>query len=71
MDVAEREGFEPSIRCRIHAFQACSLSRSDTSPEFNPTSEIAGRVAACISLPMGWGKIMESSRGRKSSWVPC
>ncbi len=31
--LAEREGFEPSIRCRIHAFQACSFNRSDTSPE--------------------------------------
>ena len=28
---AERKGFEPSIRCRIHAFQACSLNHSDTS----------------------------------------
>ena len=32
--LAEREGFEPSIRgYRIHTFQACSFSRSDTSPE--------------------------------------
>ncbi|TJZ90816.1 hypothetical protein FA893_10705, partial [Photobacterium damselae subsp. piscicida] len=27
-----KEGFEPSIRCRIHTFQACSFSHSDTSP---------------------------------------
>ncbi len=32
-DMAEREGFEPSIRCRIHTFQACSFSHSDTSPK--------------------------------------
>jgi hypothetical protein len=38
--VAEREGFEPSIRCRIHTFQACSFDRSDTSP---------GRVATQTS----------------------
>ena len=32
--MAEKEGFEPSIRCyRIHTFQACSFSHSDTSPE--------------------------------------
>ena len=32
--MAEREGFEPSIRYkRIHTFQACSFSHSDTSPE--------------------------------------
>ena len=29
---AEREGFEPSMRFRIHTFQACSFDRSDTSP---------------------------------------
>ena len=32
--LAVREGFEPSIRCRIHTFQACSFSHSDTSPNF-------------------------------------
>ena len=32
LNVAVREGFEPSIRCRIHTFQACSFSHSDTSP---------------------------------------
>jgi hypothetical protein len=30
--LAESEGFEPSIRCRIHTFQACSFSHSDSSP---------------------------------------
>ena len=31
--MAERTGFEPAVRyTRTHAFQACSLSRSDTSP---------------------------------------
>ncbi len=33
--MAEREGFEPSIRYqRIHTFQACSFNHSDTSPEY-------------------------------------
>ena len=32
IDVAVREGFEPSIRFRIHTFQACSFGHSDTSP---------------------------------------
>ena len=35
--MAEREGFEPSMRFRIHAFQACSLSHSDISPCHEPT----------------------------------
>ena len=31
-NMAVRGGFEPPIRCRIHTFQACSFSHSDTSP---------------------------------------
>ena len=32
-ELAEREGFEPSVRFwRTHTFQACSFDRSDTSP---------------------------------------
>ena len=30
--LAVEEGFEPSIRCRIHTFQACSFDHSDTQP---------------------------------------
>ena len=30
--MAVREGFEPSVRCRTHTFQACSFDHSDTSP---------------------------------------
>ena len=30
--VAERVGFEPTVRCRTHAFQACTLSHSVISP---------------------------------------
>lgn len=30
---AEREGFEPSLPCGKHAFQACSIGHSDTSPK--------------------------------------
>ncbi len=34
MKMAEREGFEPSVRgYRTHTFQACSFNHSDTSPE--------------------------------------
>ena len=43
--MAEREGFEPSIRCsRIHTFQACSFNHSDTSPEPARTP-VPGRAA--------------------------
>ena len=30
----EREGFEPSIPCGMHAFQACALGHYATSPFF-------------------------------------
>jgi hypothetical protein len=35
--LAEREGFEPSIRCRIHTFQACAFDHSAISPTYSPT----------------------------------
>ena len=35
-NMAVRGGFEPPIRCRIHTFQACSFSHSDTSPYCHP-----------------------------------
>ena len=33
--LAEREGFEPSIRCRIHTFQACAFDHSAISPGYS------------------------------------
>ena len=51
--MAVREGFEPSIRCRIHTFQACSFSHSDTSPFLNSYLGVSSspvkpsRVLAC------------------------
>src|SRR6185369_10174313 len=46
--LAERVGFEPTIRCRIHAFQACAFCRSATSPwSFPPLAkEVAQQLAA-------------------------
>ena len=32
LELAEREGFEPSKSYPLHTFQACSFDRSDTSP---------------------------------------
>ena len=36
--LAVREGFEPSMPFDIHAFQACSFDRSDTSPRIDTMS---------------------------------
>ncbi len=39
LNLTEREGFEPSVRDkRTHAFQACSLNRSDISPKLTENS---------------------------------
>ena len=53
LNMAVREGFEPSIRCRIHTFQACSFSHSDTSPFCcsltSGTGANVGERAACVN----------------------
>ena len=52
--LAEREGFEPSIRCRIHTFQACSFNHSDTSPDISnclrirPDMRCFAKGARCV-----------------------
>ena len=33
-DMAEGMGFEPTVACATHAFQACSFDRSDTPLSF-------------------------------------
>ena len=51
-NLAVREGFEPSIRCRIHTFQACSFSHSDTSPNFRPLFNVFNlHVMFCTVAP--------------------
>ncbi len=50
--MAEREGFEPSMGFRpIHTFQACSLSRSDTSPGDGRTSHTPAPEFAATAAP--------------------
>ncbi len=41
--MAEREGFEPSVRVnRTHDFQSCTFNRSVTSPIQRASSTLAG-----------------------------
>ena len=55
--VAEREGFEPSIRfCRILTFQASAFDHSATAPhcwkaEHLGGKRAAGKVAGCSDRP--------------------
>jgi hypothetical protein len=42
-DLAEREGFEPSVPFSTHAFQACSIDHSDISP-YNTKKQNGGQI---------------------------
>ena len=43
INMAVREGFEPSRPCDLHTFQACSFDHSDTSPNLYSYCCTAGR----------------------------
>ena len=49
--MAERTGFEPAVDCSTHAFQACPLSHSGTSPRIRPPGK-SGVV--CYQLAAHW-----------------
>ena len=55
LNLAVRGGFEPPIRCRIHTFQACSFSHSDTSPNFS-RHPAGGQRGATIGSRGNWVK---------------
>ena len=48
--MAEKEGFEPSIRFRIHTFQACAFDHSATSPEARKSSTERWRCDYCLDI---------------------
>ncbi len=60
--LAERKGFEPSIRfCRIHAFQACAFDHSATSLSISETlknketeSQITKNILAVKIYPVNF-----------------
>lgn len=66
--LAVTEGFEPSVACTTHAFQACSFGRSDTSPGNNLSilsdrASVLRHVAAlCGRLRVGALRIAERSQ---------
>ena len=47
-NLAERVGFEPTVRCRTHAFQACTLSHSVISPGRIQMAERVGFEPTCL-----------------------
>src|SRR5438105_608085 len=64
--LAERVGFEPTIRFRIHAFQACAFGRSATSPD-TPTFFAGERTRARARRTLPRGRRSRSRRGG-SAW---
>ena len=56
--VAERSGFEPEIRfCRIHAFQACLLSHSSISPEWECKYTLKPREMQMNLFDLQFGRV--------------
>jgi hypothetical protein len=54
--MAERVGFEPTVPCGTHAFQACALSHSAISPCARPFMNLAygrGRLLGLASAQLG------------------
>ena len=58
LKMAVRGGFEPPIRCRIHTFQACSFSHSDTSPNCFATKPHGWQRGATIG---SWSKTVKKN----------
>ena len=58
LNMAVRGGFEPPIRCRIHTFQACSFSHSDTSPNCFATKPHGWQRGATIG---SWSKTVKKN----------
>src|SRR3954466_3031414 len=57
VSMAEREGFEPSIRfCRILTFQASAFDHSATAPLYRWKGDHVGKAARLGNLAAGLGK---------------
>ena len=63
--MAERVGFEPTVGCPTHAFQACALSRSAISPGLLLyRSSAAVRSTAGRSPSLSWGRLRAGRTNR-------
>ena len=69
LDVAERTGFEPAVSFPTHAFQACPLSRSGTSPRlfYQPLGWQWARLLSILIYSLQLVSIFEWRRGRDSN----
>lgn len=52
--MAEGVGFEPTVACATHAFQACRFGRSRTPP--GAVKSISAQRAEWYRLPLSWGR---------------
>ena len=48
-EMAEREGFEPSVPCDTHEFQSCTFGLSVTSPSNEPGGEGGIRTLGSVN----------------------
>ena len=60
--MAEDEGFEPSVGCPTHAFQACAFDHSATSPVENRRRPLAG--SRSVPSPQHWPRQQKTVNGK-------
>ncbi len=74
-DMAEGVGFDPTIRFRIHTFQACSFNHSDTPPdtlhplEATQTSLTSAHKSAATVAPFRAWRGSQLIVARELEWV--
>ena len=70
LKVADREGFEPSLPCGKHAFQACAIDHSAICPDQRNRCP-AGRRARNCARSCGNGKLnLGMSQGSGKTSLP-
>ena len=68
---AERVGFEPTLRFRKHAFQACAFNHSATSPGGRLRGHVAGDVAVGEpAAPAGWLDLQVGGTAEREGFEP-
>gem|GEM_PF-5348840 len=68
--LAEREGFEPSVRCRTPDFESGTLDHSATSPGVGHSQgEILLQLAALVLAAWGDGLSQRFGGGVKRGWL--
>jgi len=69
-EMADGEGFEPSVHCCTHAFQACAFDHSATHPEKNALINTGRRRAASRGEISFLGRPRRPASAREGDGLP-